>query len=79
MDREALARDFGSRVVFHGAVDNQQTLPYGTAEDVRREVEENIRTLSRGRGYVVAPCHNLQANTPTGNVIAMYDAVREFG
>jgi uroporphyrinogen decarboxylase len=60
-------------------VDNQQTLPYGTAADVRREVEENIRIFSEGKGYVVAPCHNLQANTPTENVIALYDAVHEFG
>jgi len=79
MDREGLAREFGARVVFHGAVDNQQTLPYGTANDVRREVQENIRIFSKGRGYVVAPCHNLQANTPTANVIALYDAVRDFG
>jgi uroporphyrinogen decarboxylase len=76
MEREGLARDFGARVVFHGGVDNQQTLPYGTPEDVRREVQENLRAFAAGRGYIVAPCHNLQANTPTENVIALYDAVR---
>jgi len=78
MDRESLARDFGSRVIFHGAVDNQHTLPFGSPEDVRREVEENIRIFARGKGYIVAPCHNIQANTPTANILAMFEAVREF-
>lgn len=79
MEREALARDFGAFVVFHGAMDNQRTLPFGTAEDVRREVAENIRILAQGKGYIVAPCHNIQPNTPTENILALYDAVREFG
>lgn len=79
MDRQSLARDFGARVVFHGGVDNQQTLPFGTPDDVRREVAENIQIFSRGKGYIVAPCHNLQANTPTRNILALYEAVRECG
>lgn len=79
MEREGLARDFGLSLVFHGGIDNQQTLPFGTPEDVRREVEENIRIFRACKGYVVAPCHNIQANTPTGNVLALYDAIREFG
>jgi len=77
MEREGLARDFGGRVVFHGGVDNQGTLPFGTPDEVRAEVRENLRLFSGGKGYIVAPCHNLQANTPTENVVAMYEAVRE--
>jgi uroporphyrinogen decarboxylase len=77
MEREALARDFGGRVIFHGGVDNQKTLPFGTPQDVRLEVQENLHLFSGGRGYVVAPCHNIQANTPTANVVAMYEAVHE--
>jgi uroporphyrinogen decarboxylase len=76
MDREGLARDFGSRLVFHGGIDNQHTLPFGTPEDVRREVLDNLRIFRRCRGYVVAPCHNIQANTPTANVVAMYQALK---
>ena len=64
-------------MVFHGAVDNQHTLPFGTPDDVRREVADNIRIFSKGKGYVVAPCHNLQPNTPTANILAMYEAVQE--
>ncbi len=79
MDREGLKRDFGDRLVFHGAMDNQQTLPFGTVEDVEREVVENIRILGRGGGYVLAPCHNVQANTPPENVVAMYRKGYEEG
>ena len=79
MEREGLARDFGKSLVFHGAVDNQHTLPFGSPEDVRREVADNIRIFQGGKGYIVAPCHNLQPNTSTANILALYDAVREFG
>ncbi len=77
MGREELARDFGKSLIFHGGVDNQQTLPFGTPDDVRREVADNIRIFRQGKGYVVAPCHNLQPNTPTANILALYEAVHE--
>lgn len=79
MDRKALARDFGHAVAFHGAVDNQRTLPFGSSGDVRREVAANIEILAGARGYIVAPCHNIQANTPTANILALYEAVQKFG
>ena len=69
----------GGRVVFHGGVDNQQTLPFGSPADVRREVEENIALFSPCKGYIVAPCHNIQANTPTANIVALYETVRNSG
>jgi uroporphyrinogen decarboxylase len=79
MERETLARDFGGRIVFHGGIDNQHTLPFGGAGDVRRQVRDNIAIFRDTKGYIVAPCHNLQANTPTANVLALYEAVREYG
>jgi uroporphyrinogen decarboxylase len=79
MDRAALKRDFGEAVVLHGGVDNQQTLPFGTSADVEREVAENLETLGRGGGYVLAPCHNIQPNTPVENVVAMYEAGYRLG
>jgi uroporphyrinogen decarboxylase len=72
MDRTALKREYGQRLVFHGAMDNQQTLPFGTVDDVRAEVRENLCLLGHGGGYILAPCHNLQAVTPVENIIAMY-------
>ncbi|NPV06994.1 MAG: uroporphyrinogen-III decarboxylase-like protein [Anaerolineae bacterium] len=77
MEQEGLARDFGDRLCFHGGVDNQQTLPFGSPDDVWAEVEHNLKTLgANGTGYVVAPCHNIQPNTPTENILALYQAAR---
>ncbi|MFH0963411.1 MAG: uroporphyrinogen decarboxylase family protein [Planctomycetota bacterium] len=73
MERQALKRDFGDKVIFHGGVDNQHTIPFGTQDEVRREVRENIRILGAGGGYILAPCHNIQAVGPAENVVAMYE------
>ena len=77
MERDGLKKEFGDAFVFHGAVDNQHTLPFGTPEEVQKEVLENIRILGKGGGYIVAPCHNIQPNTPTENILALYRAVDE--
>ncbi len=79
MEREGLKRDFGDKIVFHGAVDNQYTLPFGTVEEVRQEVIDNIRILGEGGGYILAPCHNIQAVGPPENVVAMYETGYEYG
>jgi uroporphyrinogen decarboxylase len=79
MDRQELKRDFGDRVVLHGGVDNQYTLAFGSVEEVREEVRYNIRVLGRGGGYILAPCHNIQAVSPPENVVAMYEAGYEYG
>lgn len=76
MERESLAAEFGRQLVFHGAVDNQRTLPFGSPDDVRREVRDNLAIFKDTRGYIVAPCHNIQANTPTANILALYQAVQ---
>jgi uroporphyrinogen decarboxylase len=79
MDREGLKADFGDKLIFHGAVDNQFTLPFGTPEEVRQEVEDNLRILGAGGGYILAPCHNIQPVSPPENVVAMYEAGYENG
>jgi uroporphyrinogen decarboxylase len=79
MEREGLVRDFGDRIVFHGAVDNQQTLPFGTPADVEAEVVENLRIFAWPTRYICAPCHNLQANTSTENILTLYRTAREHG
>ena len=79
LDRAELKRKFGEKLVFHGAMDNQNTLPFGSVEDVRREVRENLDILGKGGGYILAPCHNIQPITPVENIIAMYEAGYELG
>ena len=80
MDPVGLKKDFGDRIVFWGGgVDTQGTLPFGTPEEVRREVRERIRTLAPGGGFVFNPIHNVQAQTPVENLLAMYETVREYG
>jgi uroporphyrinogen decarboxylase len=79
MDTAILKRDFGSALSFWGAVDTQWALPHGTTEDVKEEVHHRIQDLGRGGGYVVAPVHNVQADVPAENVIALYQAALEYG
>ncbi|MBU4203357.1 MAG: uroporphyrinogen decarboxylase family protein [Acidobacteria bacterium] len=72
LDRRELKKTFGDQIVFHGAMDNQETLPFGTVTDVEREVRENLDILGKDGGYILAPCHNIQPLTPVENVVAMY-------
>jgi uroporphyrinogen decarboxylase len=78
MERERLVADFGARIIFHGSIDNQQTLPFGTVDDVIREVRESVEIYRRAR-WICAPCHNLQPVSPTANIVAMYQAIAELG
>jgi hypothetical protein len=79
MDPAALKRDFGDRLVFWGGgVDTQRTLPFGTPEDVRREVRERLRIFAPGGGFVFNTIHNVQARTPIANLVALYEAFRDF-
>ncbi len=77
-DLRALKEQYSGRLCFHGAVDNQHTLPFGTPEDVRAEVRMLKRTLGcDGTGFIIAPCHNLQPVTPLENILALYEATSE--
>ena len=79
-DLNWLKAEYGDRLCFHSAVDNQQTLPFGIPDDVRREVKWLIETLaSDGTGFIIGPCHNLQAVSSTENILALYEAAQEYG
>jgi uroporphyrinogen decarboxylase len=79
MNTAELKRDFGSQLAFHGAVDIQQVLPFGTAEEIDQEVKERIFTLGKGGGYILAPAHNVQADVPAKNIVRMCEAAVKFG
>jgi uroporphyrinogen decarboxylase len=76
MDTAHLKQKFGEQVLFHGGIDTQKALPFGTPEDVRKETRHCMDTLgSDGAGYIVASCHNVQAGTPMENILAMIETV----
>lgn len=80
MDPRALKREFGRSVVFWGGgVDTQKTLPFGTPEEVYREVRERIEIFAPGGGFVFNSTHNVQSNVPTENLLAMFRAVKDSG
>jgi uroporphyrinogen decarboxylase len=79
MDARRLKDEFGDRLSFWGgSLDCQKTLPYGTREEVVREVEQHLRVFAPGGGYVFTSVHNIQAAVPPENVIAMFDTARAF-
>lgn len=79
MEARPLKADFGRQVVFWGGgVDTQRALPFGSPAEVRAQVLDRLRAFSPGGGFVFNTIHNVQARTPTENVVAMVDAIREF-
>lgn len=79
IDLTWLKATYGDRIAFHGGVDNQEVLPFGTVEEVRAEVRKCMAALGPGGGYILAPCHNIQAVTPVENILAMYETAWEEG
>ena len=79
MEREALKRDFGNSLIFHGGMDNQYTLAFGSVNEVNQEVEDNLRILGKDGGYILAPCHNIQPVSPVENIVAMYETAYARG
>lgn len=69
----------GDKLIFEGGVDNQHTLAFGTMEEVRQEVRDNLRILGAGGGYILGACHNIQVVSPPENIVAMYETGYEEG
>lgn len=78
MDPLQLKNIYGERAIFWGGgVDTQKTLPFGTPEDVRKEVIRNCEILGKDGGFVFNSVHNIQALTPVENLVAMFEALRD--
>lgn len=78
MDPRFLKQKFGARVTFWGAIDTQHLLAYGTPDEVRKNVRETMRILGTGGGYVLSAVHNIQADVPPENILAMFDEAAAF-
>ena len=76
MDPAEIKTQYGDRLCFWGTIDEQQTLPFGSPEDVRAEVLERLRTVGQGGGLILAPTHHVQLDTPLENFRAMVDTIQ---
>jgi len=80
MDPRTLKERFGDRIVFWGGgIDSQHVLPFATPAEVRESVRRNLEAFKPGGGYVFNNVHNIQAGVPPENIVALFDAAREFG
>ena len=79
MDPAALKARFGDRLSFWGGIDTQSVMPFGSPDEVRAEVRKRIGALGPGGGYVVDSVHNIQADVPAENIVAMYEEAASFG
>jgi uroporphyrinogen decarboxylase len=76
MNMERIKHEFGSRIAFHGGIDTQNTLPFGSPQDVAEEVRQRCRVLGQGGGYICTSAHYIQNDVPTENIIALYTTPR---
>ena len=77
MDPLELKNNYGQQICFHGSLDTQQTLPFGSEEEVSEEVRQRIETLGSGGGFIIAPTHTIEPDVPIKNILAMYKADRK--
>jgi uroporphyrinogen decarboxylase len=80
MDLRTLKAQFGDRILFNGAIDSHHVLIQGTPDSVRRSTREVLEIMMPGGGYVAGASHDtILEETPLENVLAMFDAIKEFG
>jgi uroporphyrinogen decarboxylase len=80
MDTKELKRRFGKDITFYGGgVDTQRVLPHGTVQEVKDEVRRRIEDLAPGGGFIFNTVHNIQADVPPQNIMAMWEALQEYG
>lgn len=79
MKLDGLKNDFGDTLSFHGSVDTQYFLPFGTPQEVAQETKRCVNALGKGGGLILGPSHFIQPDVPPENVVAMYRTAQEFG
>ncbi len=79
MDPAKLKRKYGDKLAFWGTIGGQTTMPFGTPEEVKKEVRERIKIIGKGGGLLIAPGHMLQPEVPWENILAFFEAVEKYG
>jgi uroporphyrinogen decarboxylase len=79
MDPVALKRTYGDRLSFWGTIGTQSTFPFGSPDDVRREVRARIETVGAGGGLFLAPTHVIEPEVPFENIVAFVETVKGEG
>jgi uroporphyrinogen decarboxylase len=79
MDHYRIKKKYGDRLSFHGGIDIQRVMPFGTPEEVKAEARKVMRALGPGGGYILAPTHYLLPDVPPENIVALRDAVLHSG
>lgn len=79
MEPAYLKQRYGDKLALHGCISTAGPLAYGTTEEVVRTVRDTLAIMMPGGGYILSPTHSIQDNTPTENVLAMYESARKFG
>jgi len=79
MEPWRLKKEFGEKIAFLGGLDIQQVLPMATPDEIRTAVRKLIREYGRGGGYIFSMCHNIEPDSPPENIVAAFDAAREYG
>ena len=74
-----LKRTWGRGLAFHGCISTAGPVAYGSVQDVVDDCRETLETMMPGGGYCFAPTHALQDNSPTKNVVAMYESAHQYG
>ena len=78
MSPELLKKEFGMDLVFFGGIDVQELLPFRTREEIKSEITRRCVILGKGGGFIAAPAHNIQPDTPVENVYAMFETILNF-
>lgn len=79
MDPGEIKKKFGDKLSFWGTIDNQETMPFGTVEDVINETKLRLRTVAPGGGLILGPAHNVQLQVPIENIMAFYNTAKQYG
>lgn len=79
IDPAEVKAKYGDKLAFWGTIGVQSTLPFGTPKDVRNEVKTRMETVGKRGGFVIGPTHMIEPEVPWENIVALYDAIEEYG